>query len=169
VDDLLFQIALLPGANICITGGEPFMQPADHLADLVHGLLQRGHTIDVFTNGSFPFPEWIEDTNVCVIMDWKLKGSGEAETGLETRIVNASRLRYKDAIKFVIKDDNDFAEAKKHWEVMKDKCACRFYAGVAWNHLPEAMLVEKILDEDLPWSLNVQVHKYIWPGVEKGI
>jgi len=170
VVDLLGQIQELPGDNICITGGEPTMQPAEHLSDLVSGLLQMHYTIDMFTNGSLhPFAEWTRDSSVCIIMDWKLKGSGEWQTGVELRLQNLQTLTTKDAIKFVIKDDDDFKEAIDMWHALKGMTSAVFWVGTAWGHYKEADLVKRVLEEDLPWKVNIQVHKYVWPGVEKGI
>jgi 7-carboxy-7-deazaguanine synthase len=170
VADLLYQVRLLPGNNVCITGGEPTMQPATMLADFVSGLLDSNYTIDMFTNGSLVnFPDWIENSNVCVILDWKLRGSGEQQRGVDMRLKNAQRLGSKDAVKFVVADDFDFKEAVELWKAMRDIVCASFFVGAAWGHYPEAKLVEKVLEEDLPWRLNVQVHKYLWPGVEKGI
>ena len=170
VEDLLKQIADMPGMNICITGGEPFMQPEVYLAALVGLLRDMQYTIDVFTNGSLkPFPSWVHDRAVTIILDWKLSGSGEASSGLEVRLNNFKELERKDAVKFTIATEDDFQEALALWNDMKGRTVASFYAGCVWGLYEEHTLVERILEFNLPWKLNVQVHKYVWPGVEKGI
>jgi len=170
VKDLLDRIEAMPGDNVCITGGEPTMQPHQELEDLALGLLDLGYSIDVFTNGSLhKFPEWMQPHAVTVIMDWKLKGSGEQQSGVEIRWENAKWLDFKDCIKFVIATDDDFDEAASLWKAMTHDVHASFWAGVAWEHYKESQLIQRILDEDLPWRVNIQTHKYVWPGVEKGI
>jgi 7-carboxy-7-deazaguanine synthase len=169
--DIMAKIHESPGNNVCITGGEPTMQPPDLLSDLAMGLLEMGYTIDVFTNGSLvKFPLWmLNNDQVSVIMDWKLGGSGEAQRGVEIRIENLKTLSEKDNVKFVIADDVDFGEAVSLWNAFKEMTPAHFWVGCAWGKYNEAELIGRVLEEDLPWRVNVQVHKFIWPGVEKGI
>jgi 7-carboxy-7-deazaguanine synthase len=169
-DELYESIVELPGHNVCITGGEPTMQPKEPLAELFDLLLNMNYTIDVFTNGSLSaFPLWITDPNVSVNLDWKLKGSGEQQHGVDIRLANARRLSGKDSVKFVITDDNDFDEALYLWMTMQKSVSAQFWVGVAWQKYDEAKLVQKVVDLDLPWRINTQVHKYIWMGAEKGV
>lgn len=168
--DLMNKVAQLPGKNVCITGGEPTMQPAEPLESFADLLLTFGYTIDVFTNGSLkPLPNWMLDPHVTVIMDWKLEGSGEAERGLEIRKENTYKLMKKDAIKFVVASNDDFEEALTLWKEFTGASDAQCYVGVAWGLYSEADLIKRVMAADLPWKVNVQVHKFIWPNVERGI
>jgi 7-carboxy-7-deazaguanine synthase len=170
VAEVLSRVAEEPGENVCITGGEPTMQPAELLDELVTIMTDDVYTIDMFTNGSLKaFPEWITLPQVTVIMDWKLQGSGEADRGIGIRIQNVKRLQQKDAVKFVIASEDDFHEAVDLWQDMRHQVDAPFYVGAAWGLIPEAKLVEWVLANNLPWKLNVQVHKFIWPGIDRGI
>jgi 7-carboxy-7-deazaguanine synthase len=168
VGEIMSRVAEMPGQNICITGGEPTMQPEELLEQLVEVLLADEYTIDMFSNGSLkPFPEWAADSDVSVIMDWKLQGSGEAERGLDIRINNVKTLIQKDAVKFVVASEEDLEEAFTLWKAWKVHAPV--YVGVAWGLYQEADLVNWVLQRDLPWRLNVQVHKYVWPNRDRGI
>jgi 7-carboxy-7-deazaguanine synthase len=158
----------MPGSNVCITGGEPTMQPEADLQQLASDLLLSGYTIDVFTNGSLvELPGWMHHPRVTVMMDWKLGGSGEANGGLGVRFDNAYNLSPKDGIKFVICTPQDFEDAYALYKSIPT--TARFWAGAAWGKYKESKLVKQIMEHDLPWRMNVQVHKYIWPNIEKGI
>lgn len=163
--------ALSTGAShVCITGGEPFMQDSAHLGTLVKTLLRHGVTVDIFTNGSFDFPMWITEAGVTVVMDWKLPGSGEAATRVETRAENLQLLGPKDAVKFVVKDQHDLDHIKKLIEAGVTNARCQIWIGRVWeSELTNDDLIKFLNDNALPWSLNVQMHKYLWPDIERGI
>lgn len=167
----VFSVGDLTGAwNICLTGGEPFIQNHDTLGKFVAECEEAGMTLEVFTNGSIQLPDWVFESNMRVMMDWKLTGSGEGLTGLPERWVNASRLRMCDGIKFVIAEEADLHEAVQLTEqIVKTDTGAQIWAGTAWAHIPEWSLVEFILANQLPWRLNVQVHKMIWESTERGV
>lgn len=157
--------------NICITGGEPTMQPTPMLEQFANGLLEQGHTIDLFTNGSLEeLPKWVYDVDVCVIMDWKLGGSGEANRGVDIRTRNVQRiLGAKDWIKMVVCDEADFLEAVNLWRRLRDETPAQWCVGSAWQHISEGKLSEMVIEQGLPWRVNVQVHKYIFDPDERQI
>ncbi len=153
--------------NVCLTGGEPFIQPKEDLERLVDQLLVRGHSVECFTNGTIFYPDWFLN-KVAIVMDWKLPGSGEEVHNLN-RTMNADRLKPYDYIKFVIKDWDDFLVAKDIWHTWKNKSSATWSAGVVWGELELADLVQWILAYELPWQLNVQIHNYIWDRDKRGI
>jgi len=155
--------------NICLTGGEPFLQPNSKLEDYIILLKSSGFIIEAFSNGSFIYSQMALG-NVQFMMDWKLDGSGEGATKLENRKINALKLKAGSGIKFVCKDETDFNQAIEVWKDLKDKVdpGVRFWAGSAWAVFPERDVVDLILKNKLPWSLNVQVHNFVWPVNERG-
>ena len=155
--------------NICLTGGEPFLQPMSKMDELILLLVGEGFEVEAFSNGSFLYSD-IALKNVTFMMDWKLGGSGEAETRRENRTMNAANLRSGSGIKFVCKDKIDFEEALETHDFLKGQIreGVRFWAGSAWDVFPTKDLVGMMLEHKVPWSLNVQVHNYIWPANERG-
>lgn len=157
---------------VTFTGGEPFIQPEDELEELYVALDQAGYTIEIFTNGTRPFPLWSRVPEVHIIMDWKLNDSGE-DSYNDTRWGNASNLRNKDAIKFVCASHRDFVQALKIYDtlgsVLDEDDPPQFYMGAAWGKVKEADLAEWMMNAELPsfWKMNVQVHNYIWPRDER--
>jgi 7-carboxy-7-deazaguanine synthase len=148
--------------RVCLTGGEPFLQP--NMGHLINLFIEQGFDVDIFTNGSFPIPErYTKHSFVTIIMDWKLEGSGEADTNRHERIENIKRLNIFDAVKFVVKDQDDLQEALAVWEDLKLwSCRAKIYVGAAWGHISDADIVDFIVANQLPWILNVQLHKHIW-------
>lgn len=162
------RIAAYP-KHVCLTGGEPLIQRQDELRRLVDSLLNDNYHIDLFTNGSQPLPIWALKRQVTVVMDWKLPGSGEEATNLTTRGLNIECLQAKDAVKFVITDAADLTYAMDIWRTYQD-AECQWWVGKAWNSdYTNAELVQTILAHELPWNLNIQMHKHIWDPEERGV
>lgn len=158
--------------NICFTGGEVFIQPIHDLQSLMEDL-QNSHTaecsLEVFTNGTKHISPRVRNLLDTIVLDWKLPGSGEdisRSWGPDTNLWrNIQALGPKDAIKFTIKDRKDYEVAKERYEWLRkqDTKGGVVYCGVVWGHIDTSELAGWILEDHLPWNLNVQVHKYIWP------
>jgi len=155
--------------NLCLTGGEPFLQPNTLLEEFTALAIAEGFEVEAFSNGSFVYSKDALRM-IDFMMDWKLDGSGEGDTRLENRRMNALNLQAGSGIKFVCKDEVDFAQAVEIYNDLKDlvQPGVRFWAGSAWAVFPEREVVELILKNQLPWSLNVQVHNFVWPANERG-
>lgn len=160
-------------SNICLTGGEPFIQSDDDLRELSYLLTADCLDIEVFTNGSFDLDRlWIRQNELHFTMDWKLSGSGEANTKRDARWKNALKnLTEADCIKFVCKDGMDLNEASAlTLQLIEEGCEAEFYVGRVWDEfLTDEMIVEYIKSNRMPWKLNVQIHKLIWPADMKGV
>lgn len=145
-----------------VTGGEPLLQP--EAPELLEALAAVARTVLLETNGSQPLPvrrHWH------AILDVKCPGSGMHE---RMYWLNLERLQALDELKFVIGDRADFDYAVFH--IRKHDLARRgvplLVAPVA-GALPLAELAAWILASGLPLRLQVQLHKLIWPGVERGV
>lgn len=160
------------GVNICFTGGEVFLQPAQDLESALD-LLQsatRGADTEVFTNGSQEITRTMRTLFNTIVLDKKLPGSGELyDKGDED--INLSRnlrqLTGRDAIKFTIASAEDFESAREWWNSYMSLENAHFgipmfFAGVVWGKMKEEELAAMILEAGLPWNLNVQMHKFIW-------
>jgi 7-carboxy-7-deazaguanine synthase len=155
--------------NICITGGEPLLQKETDLRDLFDDLWESGHTIEMFTNGTQPIPSWMHG-RVRFMMDWKLPGSGE-DMGKyqEVRLKNAKSLHPTDGVKFVVKNLDDLNEAFDTWTSWQGDVPAQIWVGAVWGEITDEDIVQYILDNVLPWNLNVQVHKHVWPADMQGV
>lgn len=169
--DLAWEVHALGIKNVCMTGGEPFLQQRGPLFDFTYILQSEGHTIEAFTNGSRPWNavgKPITDHVDNFIMDWKLPGSGEFPD--ETNILqNLSLMSQNDAVKFTIKDDADYERARYIYDRYLGNGRVVF-CGVVWDgEVTTERLAERMLRDKLPWHLNVQVHKYIWNADKRGV
>lgn len=166
--ELYHRVVSGPG-NICLTGGEPFMQKEGDLQEFVEMCKATNMSVEAFTNGSFYFPGWAL-TQIQFIMDWKLKGSGEADTNVAMRLQNAMHLKRADNIKFVVVDKDDLEEALlQYTELMIKGCSAQFWVGAAWDRIGQQEVIDYMILHELPWRLNVQLHKYLWDPDERRV
>lgn len=173
VEEIVEEVISLRPLKICLTGGEPLLHSGETLKSLVLSLIDKGYDVECFTNGSFPIPTWAMQT-MRFVMDWKLPGSGESGTNLDTRTRNVAKLRASDAIKFVIKDKHDMECAIKVIDSLRLEfnCIAKMYFGAVWGELLEDTLADWILEAAIGRPnvrMNVQVHKYIWDAEARGV
>jgi organic radical activating enzyme len=166
------------GANICYTGGEPFLRDLEALHTLVELLARKGYTTqEAFTNGTIVYPSWVFDW-MYLVMDWKLGGSGEtlearsgAPEGVESnRKLNASRMSEGDVVKFTIASEDDYNEAVEYANKLSTfNAAIEFNYGVVWDKISPARLIEWVLRDGHDWIYSHQLHNVIWDRDKRGI
>jgi 7-carboxy-7-deazaguanine synthase len=160
--DLVAALGRYSTRLICLTGGEPLAQPAAF--DLVTRLLDAGWEVVVETSGHVLLDRL--DARAVAIMDVKTPGSGE-NARMEWR--NLDLLRAKDEVKFVVDGRADYEWARG---VLRDKRLderCPVLFSPVHGVLDPGLLGRWILEDGLPVRLQVQLHKYLWPGVERGV
>ncbi|HUJ40243.1 MAG TPA: hypothetical protein VLW54_06835 [Candidatus Acidoferrales bacterium] len=156
-----------------ITGGEPLLQP--ECAVLAQRLLGEGYTVLLETSGERDISTAAGvPAEVIKIMDVKCPDSGESG---KFRMGNLEAIDRKDEIKFVVASRRDFEYARdftrEHGlaERVREVIFSPVHADPAgkWPGLESRELAEWILEEGLQVRLGLQLHKFIWPGVERGV
>ena len=146
-----------------ITGGEPLIQRETPL--LVSRLLDNGYIVMMETNGSLDISR--VDPRCIKVLDMKCPSSNESK---KNDMKNLKKLNSKDQIKFVIGNHADYTFAKS---VISSHCpdfpGNQILFSPVYGIMPPAVLAEWILQDHLNVRLHLQIHKYIWPGKEKGI
>jgi len=151
-------------SHICITGGEPLLQK-DALLLLLNKIegCQEIKSVVIQTNGTldvkpFLFPK------VIIAMDYKLLSSGYMNKMFDE---NLRVLRECDEIKFVIADRNDFAfsiEVQK-----KNSLRSKIVYSPAFPLIRYEELASMILKSNIHCKLSIQLHKHIWPNMDRGV
>jgi len=161
--DILNILATYPCSRIAITGGEPLLQ--QETPELVSRLLQSGHEVIIETNGSIDISRI--DTRCSRIMDVKCPGSGEQASFHSD---NLQQLGPADQVKFVIGDRKDYDYAKNFLTRLPSGLAAgsRLFSANLQKLAP-AELAAWILADGLDVRLHLQQHKFIWPGIERGV
>ena len=158
---ILAFAAQYPGCPVEITGGEPLLQENVYL--LMTELLAADRRVLLETNGSISLAK--VPAGVVKIMDVKCPGSGMAGHLLPD---NLELLGSGDELKFVLCSRADY-----EWAVSLinktalSKAVIIHFSPVA-GKLEPARLAEWILNDRLPVRLQLQLHKFLWPGVVRG-
>jgi 7-carboxy-7-deazaguanine synthase len=167
---------LAPVKLVEITGGEPMLQERE-VVPLMEQLLAEGYKVLIETSGERPLAN-VPD-RVHKIVDVKCPGSGE---GGSFRMENLAEITQRDEVKFVIADreDYEFARDFVHQHQLETVAgnvlfspAFRKDAGPdrdARNCLLDPKeLVDWILEDGLNARLGLQIHKFIWEPMTKGV
>jgi 7-carboxy-7-deazaguanine synthase len=161
-EDVLAELRRLPTRLVCLTGGEPLAQPAAF--PFVTRLADEGWEVVIETSGHVATGAL--DPRAAVILDVKTPGSGET---LRMDWANLDRLRASDEAKFVIDGRADYEWSRG--VVRERRLAERATVLFSPVHgvLDPGRLGRWILEDGLPVRLQIQLHKYLWPGETRGV
>ena len=166
---------------VTLTGGEPLLQPELH--KLVGALLcvsvPKPLRVEVETNGSVPTyrlrgarmdaADQGLPGRLALTIDCKTPSSGNPMTD-EMMQQNFFRLDQDDAVKFVVgsREDLEFMErVARKWDLF-DRCAV--LASPVWGRIEPAQVADFLVERRLDRArLQLQLHKIVWPGLEKGV
>lgn len=162
VEDLLKIVDKYNCKHVVITGGEPLIQEETPL--LVSKLLGKGYTVLLETNGSMDLSLLHPDT--VKILDIKCPGSGMSDKMLWD---NMDYLSLKDEVKFVISDYGDYTWAKAVVDRFGLSEKCKVLLSPVFQTLSPQDLAQWIIYDNLPFRLQLQIHKYIWNKEQRGI
>jgi len=160
--DVIAEVERFPCRLLLLTGGEPLAQAAAF--PFLSALLDRGWEVLVETSGHVPIEGL--DPRVVAIVDVKAPGSGE-----EARMhwANLERLRPQDEVKFVIADRRDYEWSREVVRARGLGARGPLLFSPVHGGLDPGLLAQWVLADGLPARVQVQLHKYLWPGVERGV
>jgi len=167
---------LAPVKLIEFTGGEPLLQERE-LIPLMERLLTAGYELMIETSGERPLER--VPRAVHKIVDVKCPDSGEAGS---FRMSNLDCMTDRDEVKFVISSRPDYEFARdfiREHAVENRAGAVLLSPAFTKTPGPERSsencildprdLVEWILADGLAARLSLQIHKYIWEPLKKGV
>jgi 7-carboxy-7-deazaguanine synthase len=164
------------GGLIEVTGGEPMLQERE-LVPFMRCLVDEGYTVLLETSGERPLHNVPE--SVVKIVDVKCPDSREGDT---FRIENLAALWPHDEVKFVLASRRDYEFARQF--VAEYGLASRVHAllfspafrkdaagarDASHCLLDPRELAEWMLEDNVPARLSLQMHKFIWDPVMKGV
>lgn len=182
VEDILAFVRDAQVACVTLTGGEPTLQPG--LLSLVEALLYEGGPqgqglwIEIETNGSVDLAPFVllrkrleMDSKMRGILsltvDYKLPTSGVEAAML---VSNYATLDEYDTVKFVCGSLGDLDRAREVCDAYSlSGCVAVFFSPV-FGDIQPSTIVDYLLKYKMNWAhVQVQLHKVIWPNIEKGV
>ncbi len=162
VEEIVSEVAKLGLPRVLVTGGEPLLQKDTPL--LLNRLIETMDTVLLETNGSIPLHGI---TKKCIkIVDVKTPGSGEEGSFLDENITCLGR---HDEIKFVLTGRDDFIFSKEFIANKLSSFPGTVLLSPAKPDLEAEELARWVLEEKLNCRINLQIHRYIFPGKVRGI
>ena len=166
---------------VTLTGGEPLLQP--NLPHLVRALLEVREPyplrVEIETNGSRPVEPLLRlraqaqaeglPGQLCLTVDWKTPSAG-AEVSAAMLADNYPLLDGRDAVKFVVGSEEDLAFARDRCKEQGLFDSTNVLFSPVWGEITPAQIVDSMAANGLARArLQLQMHKIIWPNVEKGV
>ncbi len=163
INEIIDQ-AIYSGVKLTeITGGEPLLQK--NVLSLCDELIKNGFTVLMETNGSLPISGL--NPKVIKILDCKCPSSGESN---KMYFGNFNGLSREDEIKFVLADKEDYIFAKS---IITQYKLTEITQQILFSPIPgklePKLLAKWMIENKSPAILQLQLHKIIWPDIEKGV
>jgi len=161
IRDLLKEIGRYRCSLVCITGGEPLLQ--NDVLGFMNALLEGGYAVLLETSGSISLKE--VPGNVIKIVDIKTPDSGFDKVNMYE---NLRYLSSRDEIKFVLCSREDYLWALQKLKEYDLQSRCTVLFSPAAGLLEPEILAAWIIEDEIDVRLQLQLHKMIWPGRERG-
>ena len=163
VADILAEVLALDCPMVEVTGGEPLLQK--NVLPLMTQLCDAGKTVLIETSGAHDISKI--DTRVHRIMDLKTPSSGECARNLWS---NIEHLEKRDEVKFVIgsREDYEWSREQVRTHSLAEKCGCVLFSPI-FGKIEPREIVDWIIADKLPVRFQLQMHKFIWPPMQRGV
>ena len=163
IGEVLSHVARFNCERVTITGGEPLLQEAT--SGLVSQLINSRFQVSVETNGSLDISAL--DQRCTRVVDIKCPSSGMQQHNLPS---NLKQLGVNDQLKFVIADREDFEFAcRTIGEMDHQLSAGNILFSPAHTQLAPRALANWMIEAGTDARLQLQLHKYIWPDIDRGV
>jgi len=164
--EIMEQVRALQVKRVCLTGGEPLIQPKPELQSLFDELAEGGYELSIETSGAVPIAPFALRDGQRWILDMKVPSSGESHAML---LESLALLRPVDEVKFVVGTQADF-----HWSValirehqLQGRAHLLF--SPIWGDVTPLDLTTWVLGSGVDARVQIQLHKIIWDPATRGV
>lgn len=166
VEELTEKVCQSGIQRVTLTGGEPLLQ--SELPALVEALMKAGHAVEIETNGSLSIKALAQSPyRPSFTLDYKLPDS-EMERKMD--LANYQWLSLADTVKLVVGSEKDLQVAEKLIKKERLLERCKVYLSPVFDRIEPSAIVDYMKEHQLNGvRLQLQLHKFIWPHVERGV
>lgn len=167
--DIIDYIKSTKVNNVTLTGGEPTLQKDFHsLLELLSK--ENNLSVEIETNGATDISKFCDIENrASFTMDYKSPSSNMESNMILSNFQYLDKSK-NDVVKFVvgsIEDLNKMVEIIEKYS-LKDKCY--IYVSAVFDKIELSTIVDFMKDNNLnDVSMQLQMHKFIWNALERGV
>ncbi|MBL0386591.1 radical SAM protein [Tumebacillus sp. ITR2] len=168
-EQVMEQVRALKVKRVCLTGGEPLIQPRQEMQHLLDMLGAEGYEVSIETDGSIDISKYNLHEKQRFIVDMKVPSSGMSEK------MHWENLRHiiptRDEVKFVVGDRADYewcVNLIREYELDPAKGYQLLFSPI-FRQIDLEQLVNWILEDELDARFQVQLHKIVWDPDKRGV
>ncbi|HYF94302.1 MAG TPA: radical SAM protein [Symbiobacteriaceae bacterium] len=166
VDAVMGEIRKFQTKRVCLTGGEPLIQPRHEVQELLDLLGEEGYELSIETSGSISIAGFGLSPRQRWILDMKAPSSAESHM---MKFECFDLLRPEDEIKFVLGTYHDFRWAVELIENYQLNERAQLLFSPVWGKVTPLQLTEWALDTGHDIRVQIQLHKIIWHPDTRGV
>lgn len=166
VDEVMARVREKRVKRVCLTGGEPLLQPKDELQTFFDTLAAKGYELSIETSGSIAIAPFHLHDRQRWILDMKVPSSGQSAA---MRLESLALLRPQDEVKFVIGTADDFAWTLDLIRRHELEGRVGLIASPVWGAVTPLELTEWVLASGVDIRVQIQLHKIIWDPMARGV
>lgn len=168
-EEIFSRVETFGVRRVCLTGGEPLIQPQEELQRLLDLLGNAGYEVSIETDGSVNINRVKLRPKQRFILDVKVPSS---QMHMYMDFDNLRRIvPSRDEIKFVVGTKEDYEWSKeiiRQHDIVPEK-GYRLIFSPVFGELEPRVLAEWILRDRLDARLQIQLHKWIWDPDTRGV
>lgn len=162
INSILDSISGFNTKLVCITGGEPLLNKDTPI--LINELLNKNYNVLVETNGSLDIRKIPQ--KAIKIMDIKCPDSNMS---YEILWENINYMTRSDEVKFVLNSRKDYEWTKNVIDKYKLSEITNVLIGTVFGAISPRLAVQWILEDNLNVRFQLQLQKYIWEPLTRGV
>jgi 7-carboxy-7-deazaguanine synthase len=166
VGAIMHEVRKLKTKRVCLTGGEPLIQPRQEVQELLDLLAAEGYEVSIETSGSIPIAAFGLHPKQRWILDMKVPSSGEME---KMKFESLTELRPEDEVKFVVGNYADFRWSVELIKMYDLDGKVQLIFSPVWGQVTPLQLTEWALDTGIDARVQIQLHKIIWHPETRGV
>lgn len=166
LDEIMARVRSYGYKRVCLTGGEPLVQPRAELQEFFDRLHAEGYELSIETGGSIDIRQWTLHSGQRWIVDMKVPSSGESG---RMCFANLEHVRRPDEVKFVCGNEEDYLWSRELIQRYELQGRAHILFGPVFGQLEPVRLVEWMLRDRLEARLQLQIHKFIWHPAAQGV